>query len=102
MAASDQPVTQPSIGRTEEGTGHSCCRAIVAATLIRGWDYPNVGYDQCQRSHESERLRRSHRLHAARGEGGTVLDLEQTLITAPLWVPPLGSRGLSAVLLDPR
>jgi len=31
-----------------------------------------------------------------------VLDLEQTLITAPLWVPPLGSRGLSAVLLDPR
>ncbi len=57
MAASDQPVTQPSIGRTEEGTGHSCCHAIVAATLIRGWDYPNMGFGDgllitCRGSHQ--------------------------------------------------
>ena len=47
MPAGDQPIAKPSIGRTEDGPGHSCCHAIVAATLIRGWDYPNMGYHQC-------------------------------------------------------
>jgi hypothetical protein len=43
LTPGDQPVAKPSVGRTEEGPGHSCCHAIVAATLIRGWDYPNLG-----------------------------------------------------------
>jgi hypothetical protein len=45
LPAGDQPVAKPSIGRTEEGSGHSRCHTIVAGTLIRGWDYPNMGYD---------------------------------------------------------
>jgi len=81
MTAGDQPVAKASIGRTEDGPGHGCCHAIVAGTLIRGWDYPNMGYDQCLRSRGRACLKRAPWLHVARREGGTVLDLEHTLIS---------------------
>src|SRR5450759_2655637 len=63
MTAGDQPVAKPSIGRTEDGPGHGCCHAIVAATLIRGWDYPNMGYHQCLRPRTCKCLRRALWLH---------------------------------------
>lgn len=39
----DQTLSQAPVGRAEQRPGHECCHTTVAGTLIRGWDYPNMG-----------------------------------------------------------
>ena len=105
LTPGDQPLAKPSVGRTEDGPGQGCCHAIVAATLIRGWDYPNMGYaeygDRAERSPAW-----SLQIYVARRGGANVADLDIALATvseriAKYQRQSIGEQDTKAALIVP-